>query len=112
MVQQYMYSPATPTYSPSYRPLYASYVPKNKTKELNVAGFNFKCHGCFIFAVLLLLFVLYCIRIINDPMYAQEVAVQYPDFVNFLLTMQGKVIVAVGVVIVIYLFNFAYKHNK
>lgn len=107
-----MYSPATPTYSPSYRPLYASYAPKKQGKGLDMSMFDFKCHGCFILAVLILLFILYCVRIINDPMYAQEVALNYPDFVNFLLTMQGKVVVALGVVIVIYLFSYAYKHNK
>ena len=112
MPSQYMYSPATPSYSPSYRPLYASYAPKPKSKGMDMSTFNFKCHGCFILAVLILLFVLYCVRIINDPMYAQDQAVNYPDFVNFLLTMQGKVVIAVAVVIIIYLFSFAYKHNK
>jgi hypothetical protein len=106
MPHQYMYSPSTPTYSPSYRPAYASYAARSSASK----GKNLMCYGCGIVGFLVLALAIWYTRIIMDPVYAQSQMYDYPDLVPFLNTMPGKLVTVVLYIVAISLFTGGYKH--
>ncbi len=95
MPSHYMYSPTTPSYSPSYRP--ASFAPRKMS--LSKAGFTTQhqimFHGSWILGVISLSLAIWYTRIIYDASYAQNQMQSYPKLVPFLQTNGGKALTAI-----------------
>ena len=104
MIQSYMYSPTSPSYSPSYRPSMA-FASSGKSDSM----FHVKLHGPWIGGLLVLLFAVFSTRVASDPMFAQKHYQNMPQLVQFYQTTLGKVVIALLYLAAFGLFTGSYK---